>query len=140
MFGSSDIGSWFQPVECGGPMPWEDPARYVERSPLTYAKHVTTPLLIIHSEDDLRCPMAEGEQLFVALKKLGKEVRFVRFPDENHELSRSGRPRHRLARFQFILEWFAAHLKPEGRADAPEQRADAPEQRADAPAAVDSTP
>ena len=61
--------------------------------------------------------------LFTALKKLGKDVRFVRFPDENHELSRSGRPRHRLARFEFILEWFDAHLKPERRGDSAEPRA-----------------
>ena len=104
-------------------MPWDDPAPWVERSPLTYAKQVTTPLLIIHSEDDLRCPIGEAEQLFTALKKLGKDVRFVRFPDENHELSRSGRPRHRLARFEFILEWFDAHLKPERRGDSAEPRA-----------------
>ncbi|PYM17966.1 MAG: hypothetical protein DMD81_07215 [Candidatus Rokuibacteriota bacterium] len=123
MFGTSDIGPWFQPAQVGGGMPWDDPARWVERSPLTYAKQVTTPLLIIHSEDDLRCPIGEAEQLFTALKKLGKDVRFVRFPDENHELSRSGRPRHRLARFEFILEWFDAHLKPERRGDSAEPRA-----------------
>ena len=69
-----------------------------------------TPLLIIHSEDDLRCPIEQGEQLFVALKKLRREVRFVRFPGENHEMSRSGKPRHRLERFRHILEWFAGYL------------------------------
>ena len=112
MFGTSDIGSWFNLVETGGRLPWDDPARWVERSPLTYAKDIRTPLLIIHSEDDLRCPISEGEQLFVALKKLGREVVFVRFPDENHELSRSGRPRHRLERFRIILDWFGKHLSP----------------------------
>ena len=65
----------------------------------------------MHSEDDLRCPMEQAEQFFVALKKLRKEVVLVRFPDENHELSRSGRPRHRLERFRFILEWFGKHLQ-----------------------------
>ncbi len=84
--------------------------RVPARSPLTYAKDVTTPLLILHSEDDLRCPIEQAEQLFVALKTLGKEVMFVRFPDENHELSRSGKPRHRLERFRFILDWFSRHL------------------------------
>ncbi len=111
MFGTSDIGHSFNVVELGGPMPWEDMARYIERSPLTYAKDVVTPLLIIHSEDDLRCPIEQGEQLFVALKKLRREVRFVRFPGENHEMSRSGKPRHRLERFRHILEWFAAYLE-----------------------------
>ena len=55
-------------------------ARYIERSPLTYAKNIVTPLLILHSEDDLRCPIEQAEQLFVALKKPRREVRFVRFP------------------------------------------------------------
>jgi len=110
MFGTSDIGSTFNVVELGGAMPWEDMARYIERSPLTYAKNIVTPLLILHSEDDLRCPIEQAEQLFVALKKLRREVRFVRFPGENHEMSRSGRPRHRLERFRHILEWFAPYL------------------------------
>ena len=74
------------------------------------ARTSTTPLLIIHSEDDLRCPIEQGEQLFVALKKLRREVVFVRFPDENHELSRSGKPRHRLERFRIILDWFAKYV------------------------------
>ncbi|HXJ85001.1 MAG TPA: S9 family peptidase [Candidatus Methylomirabilis sp.] len=111
MFGTSDIGHLFNVVELGV-TPWDDAKEYLERSPLSYAKDVTTPLLIIHSEDDLRCPMSQAEQLFVALKKHRKDVTFVRFPDENHELSRSGKPRHRLARFGFILDWFARHLSP----------------------------
>jgi dipeptidyl aminopeptidase/acylaminoacyl peptidase len=110
MFGTSDIGHSFNVAELGGPMPWEDMARYIERSPLTYAKDIVTPLLILHSEEDLRCPIEQGEQLFVALKKLRREVRFVRFPGENHEMSRSGKPRHRLERFRHILEWFRGYL------------------------------
>ncbi|MFI5326470.1 MAG: S9 family peptidase [Candidatus Rokuibacteriota bacterium] len=110
MFGSSDIGHLFNVGELGGVLPWENMAKYLERSPLTYARDITTPLLIIHSEDDLRCPIGEGEQLFVALKTLRREVVFVRFPDENHELSRSGKPRHRLERFRIILDWFAKYL------------------------------
>ena len=110
MFGTSDIGHSFNVAELGGALPWEDMARYIERSPLTYAKDVTTPLLILHSEDDLRCPIEQGEQLFVALKKLKREVRFVRFPGENHEMSRSGKPRHRLERFRHILDWFGQYL------------------------------
>jgi dipeptidyl aminopeptidase/acylaminoacyl peptidase len=109
MFGTSDIGHLFNMVELGA-LPWENVGEYLDRSPVTYARDVTTPLLIIHSEDDLRCPIGQAEQLFVALKKLGKDVLFVRFPDETHELSRSGKPRHRLARFRFILDWFAQHL------------------------------
>jgi len=111
MFGTSDIGFVFNQVELGGVLPWEDMAKYLERSPLTYAKDITTPLLILHSEDDLRCPIEQGEQLFVALKTLRREVVFVRFPDENHELTRSGKPRHRLERFRILLEWFAKYLR-----------------------------
>lgn len=110
MFGNSDIGHLFNVIELGGVTPWENMAEYLARSPLTYAADVRTPLLILHSEDDLRCPIEQAEQLFVALKTLGKDVVFVRFPDENHELSRSGKPRHRLERFRFILDWFARHL------------------------------
>ncbi len=112
MFGCSDIGHLFNAAELGGVRPWEDMGKYLERSPLTYAKDITTPLLILHSEDDLRCPISEAEQLFMALKTLRREVTFVRFPDENHELSRSGKPRHRLERFRIILEWFAKYLPP----------------------------
>jgi dipeptidyl aminopeptidase/acylaminoacyl peptidase len=111
MFGTSDIGFAFNQVELGGVLPWEDMAKYLERSPLTYAKDITTPLLILHSEDDLRCPIEQAEQLFVALKTLRREVVFVRFPDENHELTRSGKPRHRLERFRILLEWFAKYLR-----------------------------
>jgi Dipeptidyl aminopeptidases/acylaminoacyl-peptidases len=112
MFGTSDIGHLFNEVEIGG-LPWEMPEVYAERSPLTHAKNIHTPLLIIHSEDDLRCPIEQGEQLFVALKKQRKEAVFVRFSDENHELSRSGKPRHRLERFRIILDWFTGRLAPE---------------------------
>jgi dipeptidyl aminopeptidase/acylaminoacyl peptidase len=112
MYGTSDIGFWFQEAHGLGRPPWEDLKWYLERSPLSYARDIRTPLLILHSESDLRCPMEQAEQLYVALKKLKRTVRFVRFPDENHELSRSGRPRHRLARFRILLEWFAEHLPP----------------------------
>ena len=112
MFGTSDIGHSFPEAYSGGYLPWDNLNWYIDHSPLTYAKNITTPLLIIHAEEDLRCPIEQGEQLFVALKKQRKEVLFVRFPDENHEMSRSGRPRHRLERFRFILDWFAKHLQP----------------------------
>jgi acylaminoacyl-peptidase len=60
----------------------------------------------------LHCPIAQAEQLFTALKQMRREVRFVRFPGENHELSRSGKPSHRIQRFGYILGWFAAKLRP----------------------------
>ena len=110
-FGTSDIGPLFGEMQSGT-LPWENFAWYIERSPLTYVKEMTTPLLIIHSEQDLRCPIEQAEQLFIALKRLGRDTTFIRFPDENHELSRSGRPRHRLERFRYILDWFSTRLLP----------------------------
>jgi dipeptidyl aminopeptidase/acylaminoacyl peptidase len=117
LFGTSDIGHSFSEAQSGY-LPWENMSWYVEHSPLSYAKDIVTPLLIMHAESDLRCPMEQAEQLFVALKKQRKEVIFVRFPDEDHELSRSGKPRHRLERFRFILEWFARYLRPAGEGES----------------------
>jgi dipeptidyl aminopeptidase/acylaminoacyl peptidase len=74
--------------------------------------------LIIHSENDLRCPVEQAEQLFVTLRLLRRPVEMVRFPDEGHELSRSGSPAHRVARFEVILDWFGRHLAPEPPGDA----------------------
>ena len=111
LFGTSDIGHSFAEAQSGC-LPWDNPAWYVERSPLTYAADITTPLLILHAENDLRCPIEQAEQLFVALKKQRKAVRFVRFPDEGHDMSRAGKPRHRLERFRIILAWFASYLDP----------------------------
>jgi dipeptidyl aminopeptidase/acylaminoacyl peptidase len=118
LFGTSDIGHSFSEAQSGY-LPWENMQWYVDHSPLTYAMDIATPLLIIHSESDLRCPMEQAEQLFVALKKQRKEVVLVRFPDEDHELTRAGKPRHRLERFRFILEWFGRYLQPAG-ASTPE--------------------
>ena len=111
LFGTSDIGHSFAEAQSGC-LPWDNLEWYLERSPLTYAVDITTPLLIIHAENDLRCPIEQAEQLFVALKKQRKEARFVRFPDEGHEMSRAGKPRHRLERFRVILEWFGEFLQP----------------------------
>jgi dipeptidyl aminopeptidase/acylaminoacyl peptidase len=113
LFGTSDIGHSFSEAQSGY-LPWENMQWYIDHSPLTYAKDIATPLLIMHSESDLRCPMEQAEQLFVALKKQRKEVVLVRFPDADHELSRTGKPRHRLERFRVILDWFAKYLQPAG--------------------------
>lgn len=105
-FGTSDIGHIWNVAESGGGLPWDDPVWYVEHSPLTHVRNVETPVLLIHAEDDLRCPIDQAEQFFVALKKLGKDVTFVRFSDESHTFSAFGRPRHRVERHRIILEWF----------------------------------
>jgi dipeptidyl aminopeptidase/acylaminoacyl peptidase len=108
--GSSDIGGFFRGYI--GAYPWEAPDVYRAMSPLTYADRITTPVLILHSEEDLRCPINQGEQLFTVLRSLRREVEFVRFPAESHELTRSGSPTHRVQRFELILDWLARHLRP----------------------------
>jgi dipeptidyl aminopeptidase/acylaminoacyl peptidase len=90
---------------------WDDIVLHLDRSPIRYAKNVKTPCLIIHSEDDLRCPMEQGEQWFVSLKLNDVPTELVRFPDETHELSRSGKPKHREERLQHTLRWFNKYLK-----------------------------
>ncbi len=86
------------------------PDAYARHSPVSHVRDMTTPLLILHSDDDLRCPAAQAEELFVALRLLGREPVMVRFPAENHELSRSGSPRHRIMRARLILDWFRERL------------------------------
>lgn len=108
MNGSSDIG-WVFKAQFGT-TPWEDPEGWAEMSPITYADHITTPTLVLHSENDLRCPIEQSEQLFTILRQLKRDVEFVRFPAESHELSRAGSPFHRVRRFEIILDWFARKL------------------------------
>jgi dipeptidyl aminopeptidase/acylaminoacyl peptidase len=79
-------------------------------SPIFYADRVMTPLLILHGEQDLRCPLEQAEQWFVALRRRGKLAEFVRFPEESHNMSRSGRPDRRIVRLERILEWFERWL------------------------------
>jgi dipeptidyl aminopeptidase/acylaminoacyl peptidase len=109
-FGSSDFGWTFADDELEV-TPWDDPDRYVQRSPLTWVKQIRTPLLIIHSEQDLRCNIQQAEELFAALKYLGREVLFVRFEGQSHGLSRGGHPKLRLERLRHGLRWFEQHLR-----------------------------
>jgi dipeptidyl aminopeptidase/acylaminoacyl peptidase len=91
--------------------PWEQEADFKERSPITYVDKITTPLMLIDGESDFRTPPgAGGEQMFRALKYLKKPVVMVRFPGETHELSRSGKPVHRVERLQHIVAWFDKYL------------------------------
>ena len=75
-----------------------------------YLKNIRTPLLIIHSEQDLRCPIAQAEELFTGLKLLGRTTEFVRFEGESHGLSRGGAPMNRVERLNRILDWFRRYL------------------------------
>jgi dipeptidyl aminopeptidase/acylaminoacyl peptidase len=98
--------------------PFRDPSLLLRLSPLMYAEAMTTPLLLIHSEEDLRCPIEQAEQLYVALKRLRRDVVFVRFPGENHDLSRAGKPSHRLQRFQIQLDFFRSRMRIDEAAHA----------------------
>jgi dipeptidyl aminopeptidase/acylaminoacyl peptidase len=109
-FGSSDV-FWIFERQFGGPM-WEHVDDWLRMSPATYAREIETPLLVVHSESDLRCNVEQGEHLFTLLRLLGKEVEMLRFPAESHELSRSGSPVHRVQRFEAILDWFGRYLSP----------------------------
>jgi dipeptidyl aminopeptidase/acylaminoacyl peptidase len=103
--GSSDIG-WIFPDQYLG----TDSARLAEQSAMTTASAITTPTLVIHSEEDWRCPLEQGARIYVELKRRGVPSELLLFPGEGHELSRSGRPRHRLARLEHVLRWWARWL------------------------------
>ncbi|MBN1954097.1 MAG: S9 family peptidase [Anaerolineae bacterium] len=110
MYGSSDM-NWSFEMEFGEEPPWENFANYWQQSPIKYIANATTPTLVIHSERDLRCAAEQGEQVFVALKRLGVDTELVLFPDESHELSRGGRTDRRVARLNHILRWFDRYLE-----------------------------
>lgn len=104
-WGVSDIGSYFAPDQTAGDL-YDDPAALWAQSPLKYAKNVKTPTLFIHSDEDYRCPLEQGLQMFSALIDRGVPTRLCLFHGENHELSRSGKPLHRLRRLKEITDWF----------------------------------
>ncbi len=108
-FGSSDIG-WDFTDDDLEVAPWDNPDPYIHTSPITYVKNITTPLLIIHSENDLRCNIEQSEQLFAALKYMDRDVLFVRFEGQSHGLSRGGHPHSRVERLKHIQKWFKDHL------------------------------
>ena len=87
-------------------------------SPIRDVRDIDVPMLILHSEDDLRCPIVQAEELFMALRLLGKDVTFYRFPGEGHELSRSGSPVHRRMRAEIILDFFTEKLQPRSATQA----------------------
>ena len=107
--GTSDIGGVFPEnyTEESYPEGWDT---WWRLSPLSIAHRVTTPTLVLHAEDDFRCPIEQAEQYFMALLRNGTPTEFLRFPGEGHEMSRGGKPRHRKERFEAILDWHERHL------------------------------
>lgn len=107
MIGTSDIGYYFFVEENAADI--IKPAKLWEKSPLAYVGQVETPVLVMHGEEDYRCPMEQAEQWYRALKYQKKEAKFIRFPNSNHELSRTGKPAFRLIRLKEMMDWFKQH-------------------------------
>ncbi|MDR2178684.1 MAG: S9 family peptidase [Synergistaceae bacterium] len=108
-FGGCDIGYYYVEDQHLG-TPWHNMENLWRESPLKHVDKAKTPMLFIHSTEDFRCELNQGFQMFTALKVLGVESRMCVFKGENHELSRSGKPRNRLARLRAISDWFHSHL------------------------------
>ena len=111
MYGTSDIGVSFGEAQWGG-TPLGAAEQLLKHSPITYAGNVGTPVLLMHGEADMRCPIAQSEEYFVALKRLGKEVEFVRFPESTHLFPRMGHPKMREEYLARTLGWFERWLAP----------------------------
>ena len=109
MWGSSDFNWGFQ-QEINDKPPFEDLDNFWKHSPIAYIGNAKTPTLVIHSEMDLRCPIEQGEQVYVALKRLGVDSEFLRFPEEFHGLSRGGRTDRRIIRLNNIANWFKKYM------------------------------
>ncbi len=109
MAGTSDIGSWFMGMLLFAD--WHTSLdRLRELSPMHHADNVRTPTLVLHSEEDWRCPIEQAEQFFSVLRRNRVDVTFARFPGENHELSRAGSPKHRVERLRLVHDFYATHL------------------------------
>ena len=105
MYGTSDIGVSFGESQWGGSV-MDRPEKLLARSPISFARNVNTPALLLHGESDYRCPIGQSEEYFVALKRLGKTVEFVRFPGSNHAFPRTGHPRMREEYLSRMVDWF----------------------------------
>ena len=106
-YGTSDIGPSFVEFQLGRDL--SDVKGLWQMSPLAHAENAKTPLLVIHGEDDLRCPLEQGQQMYIAMKKHRVDTRFVIFPQANHGLSRDGLPNLRIERLEEIQNWFENH-------------------------------
>jgi dipeptidyl aminopeptidase/acylaminoacyl peptidase len=118
LFLTGDLSSGFWPRHEFGTVPWEDPAYYREISPITYADAIRTPLLIQHSEKDIRTTIGQAEELFTVLRSKRRPVRLLRVPEETHELTRSGTPFRRAENLKVVRDWFR-HFLVEGKRALP---------------------
>ncbi len=107
-YGTTDIPDLLE-YEFG--TPWQDADEYHHRSPINYVQNITTPLLILHADLDYRVPISQAEALFLHLKRMGRTVEFVRYPDEGHDLPWSGQPLHQVDRLNRMITWFEKYIK-----------------------------
>jgi dipeptidyl aminopeptidase/acylaminoacyl peptidase len=112
LHGTGDLGSDLS-NEFEAMPPWESHDRWWRSSPLAHVEAIRTPLLLLHAEEDLRCPVSQAEELFTALRVLERDVELVRFLGDGHELSRGGHPHNRVARLQRLLEWYGSSASSE---------------------------
>ena len=113
-YGNSDIGPRYAEAMLGT-HPWKDAARYWERSPIAYADRVTTPLLIMHGAEDLRCPVEQADQYYTALKRHGKTTRLIRYAGSGHAFQKSGKPSLRIDVLEQVNAWFNRYLLADQR-------------------------
>lgn len=106
-YGTSDVGPFFVQFQLQNDL--SNVTKLWEMSPLAHAKHAKTPILILHSDDDLRCPKEQGEQFYIAMKRQGVETQFMTFPKSSHGLSRNGLPNLRIDRLKAVSDWFESH-------------------------------
>jgi dipeptidyl aminopeptidase/acylaminoacyl peptidase len=110
LFLTGDISSGEWTRTEFGRYPWEDPEYFDSISPLAYAPSIRTPLLIQHSERDIRTTVGQAEALFTVLRSLRRPVRFMRVPEESHELTRGGVPFRRAENLVQVRDWFTHYL------------------------------
>ena len=121
--GTSDCAFRYGEYEFDG-LPWDHPDHYLAHSPITYVRSIHTPLLLIHGDEDMNCPISQSEEMFSALRLLHKEVYFARFPGQSHGMSARGTPNCRLDRYRLLLWWMDRYLDREGTAEAEKEEQD----------------
>ncbi len=113
-------GAYGHKVDFSGDL-FEQFDTYWQRSPLKYASRVRTPILILHSDNDFRVPLEQGEQWFRALKHFGVTTEFVIFPRENHNLTRTGEPKHLVESMNWQIYWFERFINNNAAAVPPDR-------------------
>jgi dipeptidyl aminopeptidase/acylaminoacyl peptidase len=108
--GTSDLGWYIGTIEFGGD-PFEKQAWMAERSPVTHVRAVRTPTLLLHGEEDLRCPIGQAEQWFAGLRSGGVPTQLIRYPGAGHLFILSGRPSHRVDYCRRVEGWVTSHVE-----------------------------